>query len=169
MKKVKQSNLVNRHDFIRSTATISAGFTILPSHVIGGLGHKPPSDKLNILGVGVGGRGFSVLKEFESENIIGLCDIDWNYSQRTFDYFPKAKKYWDWRNKELDWDGENMRFTNISDSETIRTVARDNFRMEDGRRFFDKDWTETLNARQFSEELIKHKYREGWTLPNMPA
>lgn len=71
MKKVKQNNFVNRRDFIRSTAAISAGFTILPSHVIGGLGHKSPSDKLNIVGVGVGGRGFSVLKEFESENIIG--------------------------------------------------------------------------------------------------
>ena len=33
-----------------------------------------------------------------TENIIGLCDVDWKYSDLCFKDFPKAKKYWDWRN-----------------------------------------------------------------------
>lgn len=61
------------------------------------MGHQAPSDKLNIVGVGVGGMGFANLKNLESQNIIGLCDVDWKYSQRVFDYFPKAKKYYDYR------------------------------------------------------------------------
>jgi len=72
-------------------------FTILPSTVISGLGHKAPSDKLSIAGVGVGGRGFGVLRQLESENIVALCDVDWRYSKNCFDHFPNAKKYWDWR------------------------------------------------------------------------
>ncbi len=88
---------ISRRKFIGNTALAAAGFTILPSTVISGLGHKAPSDKLNIAGVGVGGRGFAVLRGMESENIVALCDVDWRYSQRCFDYFPQAKKYWDWR------------------------------------------------------------------------
>ncbi len=88
---------ISRRKFIGNTALAAAGFTILPSTVISGLGYKAPSDKLNIAGVGVGGRGFAVLRGMESENIVALCDVDWRYSQRCFDYFPQAKKYWDWR------------------------------------------------------------------------
>ena len=87
----------SRRRFIENSALAALGFTIIPSHVVGGLGHTAPSDKLNIAGVGVGGRGFAVLKAMESQNIVALCDVDWKYSQKCFDHFPKAKKYWDWR------------------------------------------------------------------------
>lgn len=88
---------ISRRKFIGNTAAAAAGFTILPSNVISGLGHKAPSDKLNIAGVGVGGRGFAVLRQLESENIVALCDTDWRYSQRCFDHFPNAKRYYDFR------------------------------------------------------------------------
>ena len=91
------TNPLNRRSFIKTTSSAIAGITILPSSVIAGLGHKAPSDKLNIAGIGVGGRGFRNLRDLESENIIALCDVDWKYSQRVFEYFPKAKKYKDWR------------------------------------------------------------------------
>ena len=32
----------------------------------------------------------------------------------------------------------------------------------------DKTWTDPVNAKAFAEELIKHNYREGWKLPDMP-
>jgi predicted dehydrogenase len=89
---------ISRKDFLRKTATLAAGFTILPSYVVSGLGHRMPSDKLNIAGVGVGGRGLGVLRAMEqSENIVALCDVDWRYSKRAFDHFSGAKKFWDWR------------------------------------------------------------------------
>ncbi|WP_299578175.1 Gfo/Idh/MocA family oxidoreductase [uncultured Sunxiuqinia sp.] len=100
MKKLsKESKQVSRRAFLGTAATAAAGITILPSSVIAGLGHKAPSDKLNIVGVGVGGMGFANLKNLESENIIGLCDVDWNYTggNGVFDRYPKAKKYKDWR------------------------------------------------------------------------
>ncbi len=92
-------NLYNnsRRKFLKNTGIAAAGITIVPSNVIAGLGHRAPSDTLNIVGIGVGGKGFNNLNAMASENIIGLCDIDWNYSEHCFKAFPKAKKYYDWR------------------------------------------------------------------------
>lgn len=99
MEKNSNKKSVTRRTFLGTTAAAAAGFTIVPRHVVAGLGHKAPSDKLNIVGVGVGGMGFANLKNLESENIIGLCDVDWKYTggNGVFDRFPKAKKYKDWR------------------------------------------------------------------------
>ncbi len=71
-------------------------------------------------------------------------------------------------NQVLDWDGPNMKFTNISPSATIKTVIKDGFQIKDGHPTFDKDWTEPVNAQEFAQELIKHTYRTGWKLPDMP-
>ncbi len=98
---------MSRRRFLSNAALAAAGLTILPSNVVSGLGHRAPSDKLNIAGVGIGGRGFGVLKAMESENIVALCDVDWKYAKGCFDYFPKAKKYWDWR-KMLDEMGDSI-------------------------------------------------------------
>ena len=87
----------SRRSFLATTATAAAAVTILPSNVVAGLGHKAPSDKLNIAGIGVGGMGFANLKNLKSENIVGLCDIDWKYADGCFKTFPDAKKYKDWR------------------------------------------------------------------------
>lgn len=92
------SSKMSRRKFLGTGAIAAAGLTFVPSSVLGkAYGHTAPSDKLNIVGVGVGGMGFANLKNLESQNIIGLCDVDWKYSQRVFEYFPKAKKYYDYR------------------------------------------------------------------------
>jgi len=71
-------------------------------------------------------------------------------------------------NKTLEWDGENMRFTNIGENETIKTCIKDGFTIHNGHPTFNKTWTDPVNAQQFANELIKHNYREGWKLPAMP-
>ena len=63
-------------------------------------------------------------------------------------------------NQELEWDGENMVFTNIPENATVRTIVEDNFKIVDGDPKFDKKWTEPVNARAYAAELIKHTYRE---------
>ena len=88
---------ITRRTFLKNSGAAMAGLTILPSYVVGGLGHTPPSDKLNIAGIGVGGRGGGVLEGLTGENIVALCDVDWKYAQSTFKKFPNAKKYYDWR------------------------------------------------------------------------
>ncbi len=71
-------------------------------------------------------------------------------------------------NKELEWDGENMEFTNISDSEELTIVEKDGFEIEDGHPSFSRDMTDPINAKIFASNLIRHQYRDGWTLPDMP-
>lgn len=98
MKKNKEKkSSISRRKFLGGAATAVAGFTIVPRHVLGGIGYKAPSDKLNIAGVGIGGMGHSNLNALKSENIVALCDVDWAYAKGTFEDFPQAKRYWDWR------------------------------------------------------------------------
>ncbi len=63
--------------------------------------YKSPNEKLNIVGIGVGGKGSSDVNNCSSENIVALCDVDWRRASGTFNRFPKAKKYKDFR-KMLD-------------------------------------------------------------------
>jgi len=65
--------------------------------------------------------------------------------------------------KKLLWDGQNMRITNISDSDKVRVVTSDKFTVIDGHPHFDTQRIE-IPAKSSSEEWIKHTYREGWSL-----
>lgn len=89
---------MSRRNFIKKGALAAAGFTIVPNAVLGKkVGRTAPSDKLNILGVGIGGRGASVLRGVSSQNIIGLCDVDWKYAGHVFEDYPNAKRFNDYR------------------------------------------------------------------------
>jgi predicted dehydrogenase len=93
-----KENKLSRRKFIGSSTLATAGLTILPSQVISGLGHKSPSDKLNIAGIGVGGYGYTNLRHMETENIVALCDVDWDYAgNNSFKRWPMAKTYKDYR------------------------------------------------------------------------
>ena len=70
-------------------------------------------------------------------------------------------------NKELEWDGQNMQFTNIGDNEEIHITKSDDFKITDGHPTFNKP-SEKFNAKAFANELIKRTYRTGWSLPAMP-
>ncbi len=89
---------INRRKFITTSAATIGAITILPSKTIAGLGHKAPSDRLNIAGIGVGGMGYRNLKNMETENIVALCDVDWEYANRNaFKTWPHARQYKDYR------------------------------------------------------------------------
>lgn len=89
---------ISRRQFLKTGATAAIGLAVVPNTVLGQThGHKAPSDKLNILGVGIGGRGASVLSDVDSENIIGLADVDWSYAKHIFEKYPDAKRFNDYR------------------------------------------------------------------------
>ena len=93
----KENNGFSRRAFIKKTGIAAAAITIVPRHVLGGNGYTSPSDKLNIVGIGIGGKGYDNLIAMETENIIGLADVDWQYADHVFKHYPKAKKYKDYR------------------------------------------------------------------------
>ena len=65
--------------------------------------------------------------------------------------------------RPLQWDGKNMKITNVSDTDEIRVVTSDKFNVIDGHPHFDTKYA-TINAKQAAEEYVKHAYREGWTM-----
>ncbi|MHC4228020.1 MAG: Gfo/Idh/MocA family protein [Planctomycetota bacterium] len=91
-----RSAKLSRRNFMGATAT-AAALTIVPRHVLGGRRYIPPSEKLNIAGVGIGGRGAGDLDAVGSENIVALCDVDDSYAAKVYKSYPDAKKYHDFR------------------------------------------------------------------------
>jgi len=98
MSKRKSDN--SRRDFIRNASLAMGGFYILPRHVLGGKGFTAPSDKLQIAGIGAGGKGESDLFSFYQSgkaDIAFLCDVDDRQSVASRKRYPKAKYYKDYR------------------------------------------------------------------------
>jgi predicted dehydrogenase len=75
---------MNRRNFLKKSAITSAGAVILPRYVLGGSGYQAPSDTLNIAAIGAGGRGASVMSQLTSENIVAICDVDFNRVEGAF-------------------------------------------------------------------------------------
>jgi len=92
---------ISRRRFVTGTAAAAAAVTVVPRHVLGGPGNQPPSETLNIAGVGVGGKGFHDCQMVASENIVAICDVDQHYVARALKKWPKARAWTDFR-KMLD-------------------------------------------------------------------
>jgi predicted dehydrogenase len=76
--------MISRRDFISQAAATSAAVTIVPRHVLG-RGQTPPSDRLNIAGIGVGGMGrVNLLNLAVDNNIVAMCDVDWTFAGRAW-------------------------------------------------------------------------------------
>ncbi|MBP7569750.1 MAG: Gfo/Idh/MocA family oxidoreductase [Acidobacteria bacterium] len=86
---------ISRRGFLKTAA--ASGVMIVPRRVLGGPGHVPPSDRLNVAGIGVGGQGGGDMAQMEKENIVALCDADWQRAARTFAKHPTVPKYKDFR------------------------------------------------------------------------
>src|SRR3981189_3269612 len=81
---MSEKKVMTRRNFLAKSAAAGAGFAIVPRHVLG-RGFVPPSDLLNIAGVGVGGMGRANLINLASQNIVALCDVDWGYAGKSLD------------------------------------------------------------------------------------
>jgi predicted dehydrogenase len=88
--------MMKRRAFLQAAATVAVGFQVVPRHVLG-QGLTPPSEKLNIAGVGAGGQGGGVLNDMSSENIVALCDVDSSRAAGSFNRFPQAARFKDYR------------------------------------------------------------------------
>lgn len=75
-----------------------SAFTIVPRYVLAGAGATPPSEKLNIAAIGIGGQGAgNVSTVSQGNNIVALCDVDSRHAGDTFKKFPDAKPFQDFR------------------------------------------------------------------------
>ncbi|HEX6986934.1 MAG TPA: Gfo/Idh/MocA family oxidoreductase [Planctomycetaceae bacterium] len=66
-----------RRQFLATAASAAAAFTIVPRHVLGGPGHVPPSEAINVALVGAGGRAVQNLRELFKEadcRVVAVAD-----------------------------------------------------------------------------------------------
>ena len=105
----------DRRTFIGGAAS-AAAFTIVPRHVLGGPGNTPPSEKLNIACIGVGGKGFDNVRNMMSENIVALCDVD-------SDVLAKGAKQFTDRDEKVDTYTDLRRVLERDDIDVIATAT----------------------------------------------
>jgi hypothetical protein len=63
--------------------------------------------------------------------------------------------------RELEWDGKSMAFKNIDPNENLKLVTSHIYKKENMQPSFKTNYLD-VNALEFANEMIKHKYREGW-------
>jgi predicted dehydrogenase len=81
-----------------AAAASAAALTIVPRHVVAASGKTAPSGRLNIAGIGIGGQGGADIDQVRGDNnIVALCDVDWQKAGENFNKNPNAKRYRDFR------------------------------------------------------------------------
>lgn len=121
-KEKKDVNL-SRRNFLRDTSLVASGFFIVPRHVLG-RGYIAPSDKLNIAGIGVGGKAEVNLPyayNKGSDNIVALCDVDDRMAVNGRKKWPRAPYYKDYR-EMLDKEHKNMDAVIITSPDHMHAV-----------------------------------------------
>ncbi|MFA7005711.1 MAG: twin-arginine translocation signal domain-containing protein, partial [Verrucomicrobiia bacterium] len=90
---------LSRRNFLQRCAAgaLLSAPMIVPRHVIAGSGQTPPSGKINIAGIGVGGMGHGDIMSVSGENLIAFCDVDETRAAKTFQKFPDVKRFKDFR------------------------------------------------------------------------
>src|SRR5699024_3979309 len=146
---------MSRKDFLSTSAAATAGFFVVPRHVLGGAGYKAPSDRLNIACMGAGGMGASNTNSLSDlgENIYALCDVDEDNAAKTLYDYPKAKRYIDFR--------EMLEKENEIDAVMVATPDNNHaavgiYAMERGKHaFVQKPLTRTIDeARRMAEVAV---------------
>jgi predicted dehydrogenase len=78
-----------RRQFIKTSAAAVTAFQILPRHVLGGPRFVPPSEKVNVAMVGVGGRGLQNMKALlalDDVQVMAIADPAERFSLEDFYY-----------------------------------------------------------------------------------
>ena len=108
-----KAETLSRRSFLGGTAATAFGFLFVPSHVLGREGQQPPSNKLNVACIGCGGKGGGDVGGVGGENVVALCDVDWNRAKRSVKRHPKAKQFTDYPHLTIgvSWDGPTATVT----------------------------------------------------------
>jgi len=114
----------SRRDFIKNASLAIGGFYILPRHVLGGNGFTAPSDRLQVAGIGAGGKGSSDLGAFFETgkvDVAFLCDVDDRQAVDSRKKYPKAKYYKDYR-EMLDKEHKHIDAVSVSTPDHMHAV-----------------------------------------------
>ena len=87
---MKTQAKLKRRQFLKTAAATTATISIVPSHVIAGTGHIPPSDQINVANIGCGTQGLREMGSMltnERIRVTAVCDVN-KYSTDYIDWSP---------------------------------------------------------------------------------
>jgi predicted dehydrogenase len=104
------STRTTRRTFLYTTTLSASGLWLAGCQALPGPRARrlSPNEKLNIAGIGVGGKGASDIAETSANNnVVALCDVDDNTLRAAAQKYPGARTYHDWRRllEQKDIDG----------------------------------------------------------------
>ncbi len=111
---------MTRRELLAAAASVTA-FTIVPRRVLGDP-DTPPSEKLSVACIGVGGKGYDNVRNVGTENIVALCDVDAERAADAFGMFPNARRYTDFR-RLLDQEEKNIDAVVVSTPDHVHILA----------------------------------------------
>jgi predicted dehydrogenase len=88
---------INRRRFIYSSALAAGALAAGAASALPRVKFKSPNEKLDIGGIGAGGRGRDDIEGVSGENIVALCDVDSNALGEAGRKYPRARLYADYR------------------------------------------------------------------------
>jgi predicted dehydrogenase len=114
----------SRRKFLAATGGLALGITIVERHVLGGAGYLAPSERVNVAGIGAGGMGGGDISNHarNGANIVALCDVDDQRGAGSFQAFPNARRYKDFR-VMLDKEAKNIDAVTVGTPDHIHAVA----------------------------------------------
>ena len=114
----------SRRDFLTAAGAAAFSFTIVPRHVLGGAGFLAPSERVNLAGIGAGGMGGGDIATHAKNgaNIVALCDVDDERAAGSFNLFPDAKRYKDFR-EMIDKEAKNIDAVSVGTPDHTHAVA----------------------------------------------
>jgi predicted dehydrogenase len=87
----KNATVVTRRQFLAGASAAAAAVTLVPRHVLGGVRHIPPSEKINVAYVGCGSQGLRQLIPALQKSDLKICAVcDPN---RKSDDYPEWSKH----------------------------------------------------------------------------
>jgi predicted dehydrogenase len=142
-----------RRDFLRTTALVlGAAATTGPALLRG----QNLNSKLNIAGIGAGGKGDSDIRHCESENIVACCDTDESQAKGVRQRNPNAKYFRDFR-KMFDEMGSGIDAVTVSTPDHTHAVAA-TLAMSLGKHVYcQKPLTQNVYEARYLRDLAKQK------------
>jgi len=111
---------LTRRQFTRRTlvasATAVAAPIFVPQTAFGA------NDRLNVAAIGAGGKGNVDIAGCARENIVALCDVDQVRASQSFNKYPKATRYTDFR-VMLEKEGDRIDAVTVSTPDHTHAVA----------------------------------------------
>lgn len=113
-----------RRQFLGSAFAASMAVTIVPRHVLGGVGFTAPSEQVRLAGIGAGGMGGGDINQHTKNGaaLIAVADVDEQRASGTFNKFPNAKRYKDFR-ELLDKEEKNIDAVTVGTPDHIHALA----------------------------------------------